>query len=156
MIALLARLALGGLLKAGVSEGLAGRFVASRLFAPVALLLIGGFAVLSGKLALYLHDRHLTEVVQIQCEAEQRAAALAIENGALKQASGQKDDAIRERDLQIAQNETDMMRLKEINDALRNTAPGDGALVFDAGDPWVQAARDGGGAPPTAQQPRRR
>jgi len=157
MIAFFARLVLGGLVKVGVSEGAAGAFVASRVFAPLLFVAIGALAYPAAKLVLFLHDRHVATAARVKCEAENVAAALAVENGALKRASAEKDDLINDRNASIASNERAIAELREKNRALRETAPGDGALVFADDDPWLLAAGAAGEqADRPAQRPRRR
>lgn len=134
----LARLALGGLIKAGVSEGAAGAFAVSRWFKPVAGLALLGIAALLAWIGLVVHDRHLTQVVTIRCEAENLAKALGAENKSLKQAVEQSAETLRERGLTLLRNQNELKELKEKHDALRNQSPNPDRLLLPAADPWVR------------------
>ena len=140
IIALIGRWVLGGLLKVGVSEGLAGKFVASRVFGPLVWVFLAVAAAGIGKLALMLHDQRIEREATMRCEASHLAAALQTENKALKASNSARELRLTIRDAELAQAQRDLASEKEKNDALRQAAPAGGALVFDADDPWVRQA----------------
>lgn len=140
MIALLARLVLGGLVKVGVSEGSAGAFVASRIFAPLILLALGALLVPAGKLFFYVHDMRVATTAANQarlvCITEIAAKAEKAKAAATERALARNQELLFQRTAALTSIETELQHMKGENDVSRSKAPGLGALVLEPDDPW--------------------
>jgi hypothetical protein len=144
MIGFLARLALGGLMKIGVGEALAGRLTASRLFAPVALTVVSAAAVAAVLGVLALHDGRVARQASAgavhQCNADKLESALkaaelqlALERRARREA----DDQLRDREIALAAAEIVSKQKESENAELRRAASDpDGLALPD--DEWLR------------------
>lgn len=115
-----------------------------------------GVAIAVGWIALAIHDVNLERRTTTACISKAVADAHVAEARALRKAVSERDQHIERAAIRQFAVEQAIINLetekKELRDALATTA-GDGAVVFDVGDRWLQgragaaAAEAGGGRP---------
>jgi len=136
LIALFGRWALGGLVKAGVSEGAAGGFVTGKLFMLMVCFGLGLGAFWIGKGALALHDSRIEEGATVRCHAERLVKQLQVRVDAQDHALKLRDRRDQEREGELAALQTRAEDLKGKNDALRVSNPN--TLCYRVDDGRVQ------------------
>lgn len=136
-----------GLLKIGVTESGAGKFVASRIFGPLLVIALVAGAVGVGWVVLKVHDSRIrtaaTTAANKRCDADKaamREAQLQRQIDAKDAALAQKERGIRDRDIAITDFETENKRYADENAKLRAAMSAPGRRVLDADDPWLRGA----------------
>jgi hypothetical protein len=141
-IAWIAKLALGGLLKIGVSERIAGKVTGSKLFGPIALVVVGfvGWQVLG--LVAGINDRRVgyqaAKTAIKQCVAEHEIAASRQREYSLKLAVERATTTLAARESEKTALEARIAGLELEQQGARDASKSPDRMCVEPDDSWVQ------------------
>lgn len=141
----IAKLALGGLLKIGVSEGAAGKLASSKAFGAVLLIGLGAFGWWAGGGILKHYVARVSaaaaKTATAQCVDQHKLAAALSREKSLKDALRVAEATRRNSESAKGDLEKSLAALGAENEELRNAGKNPDRLCVDPDDPWVRGKR---------------